>query len=211
MSVAASRQLERVTLSGHHVRLEPLDQQHAAGLERAFAPGTLDLMSATADCVEPHDPAGAAAYIFEAVEGWEAGRYLPFAVLDAQSGQVVGCTRFGDINLTVPRVEIGWTWYSEASRGTMVNPECKLLLLAHAFDQLGCEVVVLKTSAFNLRSQRAITKLGATRDGVLRRHVHQRDGRLRDTVVYSILAEAWPQVRDGLERRLAHGAAGGLE
>lgn len=195
--------LERVTLTGPFVHLQPLGHEHAEGLIRAFAPGTLDLMSATADCVEPADAEGAASYVQEALDGWAAGRYLPFAVLDARTREVVGCTRYGDIDLSVPRVEIGWTWYAEQARGTAVNPACKLLLLEHAFEHLGCEVVTLKTSAYNLRSQRAIEKLGATRDGVMRRHVHQRDGRLRDTVIFSILSDTWPQVRGGLEQRLA--------
>ncbi|MCW2923979.1 MAG: GCN5-related N-acetyltransferase [Thermoleophilia bacterium] len=194
---------ERVTLEGAHVRLEPLGLEHVDGLVRAFVPGTLDLMSATADCVEPSDPAAATTYVEEALEGWRDGRYLPFAVIDRATGEVIGCTRYGDIARDVPRVEIGWTWYTPAARGTMVNPECKLLLLGHAFDTLGCEAVILRTSAYNLHSQGAIAKLGATRDGVLRRHVYQRDGRLRDTVVFSILRDAWPAVRSGLLRRLA--------
>lgn len=193
-----------MTLTGRVVELVPMTQSHAQGLVDAYPQGTMDLMSRSSDCVEPTDAEAARRYVAEAVEGWEAGEYLPFTVLERESRRVLGATRFGRIDLAVPRAEIGWTWYRTDARGTVVNPESKLLLLTHAFETLACEVVTLTTSSFNVVSQAAISKLGATRDGVLRRHVHQRDGRLRDTVVFSILSDDWPRVRAQLTERVEH-------
>lgn len=198
-----SAPLAPVTLTGAHVELQPMSLDHAAGLVAAYEPGTMDLMSRTADVLEPLDADHARRYVQEALDGHAAGEYLPFCVVDRRSGEVLGATRYGSIDLDVPRVEIGWTWYAPRVRGTVVNPECKLLLLRHAFDRLGCRVVHLRTSSFNAHSQAAIAKLGATRDGVLRRDRFQRDGRLRDTVLFSILDDDWPRVRDGLEARVA--------
>ncbi len=194
--------LPPITLTGTHVELRPFERAHADGLVAAYVPGTMDLMSRTADVLEPLDRAHAERYVQEALDGWAAGEYLPFTVFDRATGDVLGATRYGSIDLAVPRVEIGWTWYAPRVRGTVVNPECKLLLLGHAFEQLGCRVVHLKTSSFNEHSQAAIAKLGATRDGLLRRDRFQRDGRLRDTVIFSILDEDWPRVRDGLRARV---------
>ncbi len=194
--------LPPITLTGTHVELRPFELSQTDGLVAAYEPGTMDLMSRTADVLEPLDREQADRYVQEALDGWRRGEYLPFTVCSRTTGAVLGATRFGNIDLDVPRVEIGWTWYSPSVRGTVVNPECKLLLLGHAFDQLGCRVVHLKTSSFNLHSQAAIAKLGATRDGVLRRDRFQRDGRLRDTVIYSILDEDWPRVRDELRARV---------
>jgi RimJ/RimL family protein N-acetyltransferase len=195
--------LEPVTLVGEHIELQPMSLDHVDGLIAAYAPGTMDLFSRTADVLEPLDEATATAYVHEALAGHAAGEYLPFTVVDRRTHAVLGATRYGAIDLAIPRVEIGWTWYAERVRGTNVNPEAKLLLLGHAFETLGCLVVTLKTSSFNERSQRAIAKLGATRDGVLRRDRYQRDGRLRDTIVFTILAEDWPAVKLGLQERLA--------
>jgi RimJ/RimL family protein N-acetyltransferase len=122
---------------------------------------------------------------------------------------VVGSTRYHDIVPAIDRVEIGYTWYAQGSQRTQVNTTCKLMLLAHAFDTLGCRVVGLRTDSFNIRSQRAIEALGARKDGVLRRHAARRDGTVRDTVMYSILVEEWPDVRRHLELRLARHAAEG--
>lgn len=194
--------LTPITLTGTHVELRPFELAHADGLVAAYAPGTMDLMSRTADVLEPIDREHAERYVQEALDGFGRGEYLPFTVFSRATGEVLGATRYGSIDLAVPRVEIGWTWYAPRVRGTVVNPECKLLLLGHAFEQLGCRVVHLKTSSFNEHSQAAIAKLGATRDGVLRRDRFQRDGRLRDTVIFSILDEDWPRVRDGLVARI---------
>ena len=132
---------------------------------------------------------------------------LPWVVRDAGSGEIIGSTRYHDIVPAIDRVEIGYTWYRESRQRTAVNTTCKLLLLAHAFDTLGCKVVGLRTDNFNFRSQRAIEGLGAKKDGVLRHHAMRRDGSVRDSVLYSILAAEWPDVRRHLELRLARHAA----
>lgn len=204
-----SESLPPTTLTGTHVELRTFELAHADGLVAAYARGTMDLMSQTADVLEPIDHEHATRYVQEALDGWQRGEYLPFTVFDRASGDVLGASRYGSIDLAVPRVEIGWTWYAPRVRGTVVNPECKLLMLGHAFEQLGCRVVHLKTSSFNDHSQRAIAKLGATRDGVLRRDRFQRDGRLRDTVIFSILDDDWPRVRDGLVERIERAASPG--
>jgi RimJ/RimL family protein N-acetyltransferase len=205
--MSTPERLTPVTLTGEHVELRPMDHAHGDGLVRAYARGTMDLFSRTDDVLEPLDADHARRYVDEALAGQADGRYLPFTVFDRASGEVIGATRYGDIDLHVPRLEIGWTWYTPAARGTIVNPECKLLLLEHAFERLGCQVVYLKTSGFNVHSQGAIAKLGAERTGTLVRHVVQRDGRLRDSVVFAIVAERWREVRAGLEAR---GARSGM-
>jgi hypothetical protein len=131
---------------------------------------------------------------------------MPWVVRDSGSGAVLGSTRYHDIVREIDRVEIGYTWYSESRQRTHVNTACKRLLLAHAFETLGCQVVGLRTDNFNFRSQRAIEALGAKKDGVIRHHTMRRDGTVRDTVIYSILAAEWPDVRR--HHRLAAGAAG---
>jgi RimJ/RimL family protein N-acetyltransferase len=128
---------------------------------------------------------------------------LPWAVRELQNGRVVGSTRYHDIVLRVDRVEIGYTWYAARWQRSHVNVACKLLLFGHAFDSLGCGVVGLRTDHFNFRSQRAIEALGAKKDGVLRHHQPRRDGSARDTVMYSVLAAEWPDVRRHLVTRLA--------
>ena len=142
--------LPSTVLTGTHVELRPFELDHADGLVAAYEPGTMDLMSRTEDVLEPLDRAHAERYVQEALDGWQRGEYLPFTVFSRATGDVLGATRYGNIDLAVPRVEIGWTWYAPSVRGTVVNPECKLLLLGHAFEQLGCRVVHLKTSSFNL-------------------------------------------------------------
>ncbi|MGH7632795.1 MAG: GNAT family N-acetyltransferase, partial [Gemmatimonadaceae bacterium] len=149
------------------------------------------------------EPGKTRAYIEAALAGQEAKHMLPWAVRDLASGAIVGSTRYHDIVLPADRVEIGWTWYAKRVQKSHVNSACKLLLLAHAFDDLRCRVVALRTDRFNLASQRAIEGLGAHRDGVIRRHQFRRDGTVRDSVFYSILAEEWPDVRHHLEFRLA--------
>jgi RimJ/RimL family protein N-acetyltransferase len=137
---------------------------------------------------------------------------LPWAVRDLASRRVVGSTRYHDIVPHVDRVEIGYTWYAESSQRSHVNTSCKLLLLAHAFDTLGCQVVGLRTDNFNFASQRAIERLGAKKDGVLRHHQARRDGTVRDSVMYSILASEWRDVKRHLELRLSrHRATPGVE
>jgi RimJ/RimL family protein N-acetyltransferase len=133
---------------------------------------------------------------------------LPWAVRELTSDSIIGSTRYHDIVAPVDRVEIGYTWYAKSWQRTHVNTACKLLLLRHAFDTLGCKVVRLRTDRFNLASQRAIEVLGARKDGILRHDRLRRDGTVRDSVIYSILASEWPDVKHHLEFRLhRHGTA----
>lgn len=188
-----------VTLEGHGVRLEPMEPGHADALRAAAADGELWNLWFTS----VPTPDGVEGYIARALQGYADGHMLPWVVRDLGSGRIVGTSRYHDIVADVDRVEIGWTWYAAAVQGTHINPACKLLLLAHAFDTLGCGVVGLRTDNFNFRSQRAIEALGARRDGVLRHHFRRRDGSVRDSVCYSILRNEWPDVRHNLEWRLA--------
>lgn len=190
-----------VTLEGHGVRLEPLGPGHCDGLIAAAADGKLWELWFT--FVPP--AAGTAGYIVEALAGQREGHMLPWAVRDLSSNTIVGSTRYHDIVPKVDRVEIGYTWYSASRQRSFVNTACKLLLLSHAFDTLGCQVVGFRTDNFNLRSQRAIEALGAKKDGVLRHHHARSDGTVRDTVMYSILLAEWGDVRRHLLRRLTHG------
>jgi RimJ/RimL family protein N-acetyltransferase len=188
-----------VTLEGHGVRLEPLSREHHDGLVAAASDGKLWELWFTS----VPEPEQTHAYISGAQAGLEAGHMLPWAVREAASGLVAGSTRYHDIIAGADRVEIGWTWYARRWQKSHVNTACKLLLLGHAFDQLGCKVVGLRTDNFNFTSQRAIEALGAKKDGVIRHHWPRRNGTVRDTVMYSILAHEWPDVRRHLELRLA--------
>lgn len=194
-----NHQFATPTLSGRHVRLEPLCAEHADALRAAAADGELWTMTYTS---VPGVQAGEAeAYIATALQQRDAGLALPFVVKDA-AGEVVGSTRFYDIDRGVPRVKLGYTWYAQRVQRSGLNTEAKLLLIDHAFMQWRCEAVVLETSHENLRSQAAIARLGAKRDGVLRAHMRHRDGTLRDTFVFSILAAEWPELRLDLESKL---------
>lgn len=188
-----------VTLEGHGVRLEPLEESHAPGLAAAAEDGALWELWFTS---VPR-PDGVSRYIADAHAGAREGHMLPWAVRELSTGAVVGSTRYHDIVAKVDRVEIGYTWYAARWQRSHVNAACKLLLLAHAFDALGCMVVGLRTDNFNFASQRAIERLGAKRDGVLRHHMARADGSARDTVMYSILRTEWPDVRRHLALRLA--------
>jgi RimJ/RimL family protein N-acetyltransferase len=191
-----------VTLEGHGVRLEPLAREHHDGLVAASNDGELWRLWFT---VVP-EPEQTHAYIATALAGQQSGHMLPWVVRELSSGDVVGSTRYHDVVAAIDRVEIGYTWYAQRWQRRYVNSACKLLLLAHAFDTLGCRVVGLRTDNFNFTSQRAIEALGAKRDGVIRHHHARRDGSARDTVMYSILASEWPDVKRHLELRLArHG------
>jgi RimJ/RimL family protein N-acetyltransferase len=193
-------------LEGRGLRLEPLSHDHEQGLAAAASDGRLWELWFT---FVP-DPEGVRAYVDDALKGQQDGHMLPWAVRDLASGVIIGSTRYHDIVPALDRVEIGYTWYAQSRQRTNVNTTCKLLLLGHAFDTLGCKVVGLRTDNFNFRSQRAIETLGAKKDGVLRHHGVRRDGSVRDTVMYSILAAEWPDVRRHLELRLArHAAANG--
>ena len=188
-----------VILEGHGIRLEPLTDGHHDALAAAAADGELWELWFTS----VPDPGTTAAYIADALKGQRDGHMLPWAVRDLASGTVVGTTRYHDIVAAIDRVEIGYTWYAASRQRTNVNTTCKLLLLQHAFDTLQCKVVGLRTDNFNFRSQRAIEGIGAKKDGVLRHHAPRRDGTVRDSVMYSILAGEWPDVRRHLELRLA--------
>jgi N-acetyltransferase len=192
-----------LTLERGGIRLEPLSEDHHDALAAAAADGRLWELWFTG----VPTPDGTAAYIHAALEGQRDGHMLPWAVRDLASGAIIGSTRYHDIVAAIDRVEIGSTWYSQSRQRTQVNTTCKLLLLAHAFDVLGCKVVGLRTDNFNFRSQRAIEGLGAKKDGVIRHHAARRDGTVRDTVMYSILVEEWPDVRRHLELRLMRHAA----
>jgi N-acetyltransferase len=188
-----------VTLEGNGVRLEPLAPKHRDGLDAAAADGKLwELWFTTVP-----GPGETDAYIEGALAGQAAGSMLPWVVRELSGGAIIGTTRYHDIIAAAHRVEIGYTWYGKRWQRSHVNTACKLLLLAHAFDQLGCKVVGLRTDNFNFASQRAIEALGAKKDGVIRHHWPRRDGSVRDTVMYSILAGEWPDVRRHLELRLA--------
>jgi RimJ/RimL family protein N-acetyltransferase len=196
--------IESVTLEGHGIRLEPLTPEHHDGLTVAAADGRLWELWFTS-VPEPQQTRG---YIAGALAGQVAGHMLPWAVRELTTGTIVGSTRYHDITAEVDRVEIGWTWYAKHWQRSHVNTVCKLLLLAHAFDALGCKVVGLRTDNFNFASQRAIEALGAKKDGVIRHHWARRDGTVRDSVMYSILASEWPDVKRHLEFRLARHSDG---
>ncbi len=168
---------------------------HAEGLGRASADGALSELGYTS----VPTPDDVTRYIEDALAGAAAGTMLPWAVRDLVTDLIVGSTRYHDIVPAANRVEIGYTWYAATSQRTHVNTACKLLLLDHAFQALECGVVGLRTDVLNLRSQRAIERLGAQRDGVIRHHQVRRDGSVRDTVMYSILASEWPAVRARLQ------------
>ena len=190
-------------LEGGGIRLEPLRDDHHEALATAAADGRLWELWFTAVPA----PEGMQAYVADALKGQRDGHMLPWAVRDVASGVVIGSTRYHDIVPGIDRVEIGHTWYAQGRQRSHVNTTCKLLLLGHAFDTLGCKVVGLRTDSFNFRSQRAIEALGAKKDGVIRHWGVRRDGTARDTVMYSILAAEWPDVRRLLELRLARHAA----
>lgn len=186
------------TLECNGIRLEPLGPEHRDGLAAAAADGELWKLWFTS----VPDGAGTAPYIAAALKGQAEGHMLPWAVRDLGSGAIVGSTRYHDMVPAIDRVEIGYTWYAARCQKSHVNTTCKLLLLSHAFDTLGCKVVGLRTDNFNFVSQRAIEGIGAKKDGVLRHHQARADGSVRDSVLYSILVNEWPDVKRHLELRL---------
>jgi RimJ/RimL family protein N-acetyltransferase len=190
-------------LKGHGVRLEPLEARHERDLDTAAADGALWEIWFTAVPA----PGETKQYIETAFKGQREGRMLPFAVRNLASGAIVGSTRFHDVVAEIDRVEIGYTWYAKSVQRSHVNTGCKLLLMTHAFEELGCKVVGFRTDKFNFASQRAIEALGARKDGLIRHFSTRRDGSARDVVMYSIIASEWPEVKHHLTRRLArHGA-----
>lgn len=183
--------VQPVVMRENGVRLEPLALAHEAGLRAAAADGELWKLRITS-VPEPQDTC---AYIENALKMCADGNRFAFAVLDDATGEVLGSTSFHDILPAVKRVEIGWTWYRKSVQRSHVNTTAKLLMMGHAFGQLGCHVVGWRTDNFNFASQRAIERLGAQRDGVLRGHALRRDGTIRDTVMYSMRAGEWPEAR----------------
>lgn len=195
---ASAYPLHPVVLESDAVRLEPLMPDHVAGLEAAAADGELWHLRVT----HVPKPGAMRAYVEKALAMQATGTALPFAVRDQRDGAIVGSTRFYDFDADVPRVLIGHTWYAASRQRTHVNTACKLLLVDHAFDVLDCAAVGWETDILNTRSQRAIERLGAHRDGVLRRHKRRHDGTIRDSVEYSIIAPEWPALRTRLIARL---------
>ena len=191
--------LTPIELEGHGIRLEPLTPSHQDSLAAAAADGRLWELWFTS-VPEPQQTGG---YIADALSGQQAGNMLPWAVRELVTGAIVGSTRYHDIATPIDRVEIGYTWYATRWQRSHVNTACKLLLLTHAFETSGCRVVGFRTDNFNFASQTAIAALGAKKDGVIRHHQARRDGTVRDTVMYSILAAEWPDVKRHLAARLA--------
>jgi RimJ/RimL family protein N-acetyltransferase len=196
-----------VTLEGRLVRLEPLTRGHLPAL--AAVGLDPDLWRWTVSRVRDEREMGV--WLESALADQDAGRALPFVIVDRSTGLVIGSTRYGNISVPDGRLEIGWTWLGRSWQRTGRNAEAKLLLLAHAFDELGASRVELKTDALNAASRAAIRSLGAIEEGVLRQHTRTAAGRMRDTVYYGILAEEWPEVRARLEERLGERRAGSGE
>lgn len=185
------------TLRGQHVTLQPLQQGHVDGLRAALEGSGLDRLWYT----QVPAPAQAGAYVQAALQAQAEGRVLPFVIRDA-AGDIVGSTRFYDLDAAVPRLSLGYTWYAPRAQRTGANTEAKLLLLQHAFEVMGCISVVLETSWFNTTSRTAIARLGAKQDGVLRNHKRHADGTPRDTVIFSIIDAEWQGVKRHLQYRL---------
>ncbi|MDD5029727.1 MAG: GNAT family protein [Rhodoferax sp.] len=190
--------VEPVTLSQRGITLVPLALEHEDSLRTAAADGALWNLRVTS----VPEPEQTRKYIEDALAMREAGNRFAFVVTESASGKVLGCTSYHDIVPAVKRVEIGWTWYAKSVQRSHVNTTCKLLLLTHAFDSLGCNVVGWRTDNFNFASQAAIERLGAKKDGVIRGHALRRDGTIRDTVMYSLARGEWPEVKAHLLYRL---------
>jgi N-acetyltransferase len=183
--------VQPVTLAARGVELTPMTLAHEAGLRAAAADGELWKLRITS----VPEPEHTRAYIELALAMREAGDRFAFAVIEQATGKVLGCSSYHDILPAVKRVEIGWTWYAKSVQRSHVNTTCKLLLLTHAFETLHCNVVGWRTDNFNFASQQAIERLGARKDGVIRGHALRRDGTVRDTVMYSLRAGEWPEVK----------------
>ena len=185
-------------LQDDHVVLEPLSLDHVPALEAAAADGALWNLWFTGVPA----PGETRAYVEKGLRGQAEGLMLPFAIREKSSGGIVGTTRYYDIVPELPRLAIGYTWYAKRWQKSHLNTACKRLLLQHAFEVIGCVAVEFHTDLRNLDSQRAIERLGARREGVLRAHKRRRDGSLRDTVCYSVLATEWADVNRWLDLRL---------
>jgi len=190
--------VEPVALEGRHVRIEPLAHEHAEGVRAAAADGELWRLWYTSVPA----PDKTTEWIDIALDMRDRLGAMPFVVRERASGDIVGATRYFNVDAANRRLEIGHTWYAKRVQRTAVNTECKLLLLTHAFEALGCIAVEFRTSSFNSQSREAIARLGAKQDGILRSHQILPDGTLRDTVVFSIIAPEWPAVKRHLVFRL---------
>ena len=180
-----------VVMRDRGVRIEPLALSHEAGLRAAAADGELWKLRITS----VPEPEQTRAYIEAALQMRQEGHRFAFVVLDDATDTVLGSTSYHDIVPAIRRVEIGYTWYRQSVQRSHVNTTCKLLMMGHAFDTLGCAVVGWRTDNFNFASQKAIERLGARKDGVIRHHALRRDGTVRDTVIYSMLAGEWPEAK----------------
>ncbi len=185
----------RITLTGKTARLEPLSQNHAPGLIEAVNDGDLWELWYTSIPT----PEKMSSEITRRLKLHSEGKMLPFTVFNQQTNQIIGMTTYMNVDAVNRRVEIGSTWYRKSSQRSGINTECKLLLLTHAFEALSCIAVEFRTHFFNQQSRRAIERLGAKQDGILRSHTVTADGMLRDTAVYSIIASEWPAVRRHLQ------------
>lgn len=194
---------EPILLAGRLVRLEPLQREHIPALFDASDPRIWEFALAPMDSL-----ADMQAYVEAALQAAAEGSALPFVQVIPATGQLIGSTRYGNISVADRRLEIGWTWLNPAFWGSLVNTEAKYLLLRHAFDDLGALRVEFKGDALNQRSRRALEKLGATFEGVLRLHMRTATGRQRDSFYYSILADEWPAVKERLKARLAQHLVG---
>ena len=183
--------VEPVTLASRGVELRPMALDDEAGLKAAAADGELWNIRVTS----VPEPEQTRKYIEDALAMREAGNRFPFVAVEAATGRIIGSSSYHDIVPALKRVEIGWTWYAKSVQRSHVNTTCKLLLMTHAFEVLGCHVVGWRTDNFNFASQAAIERLGARRDGVLRGHALRRDGTIRDTVMYSLRSGEWPEVK----------------
>jgi RimJ/RimL family protein N-acetyltransferase len=191
--------LTPVILEGRHVRLEPLSREHRTALARvAF---DADLWRFTPTQIHTDDDLDT--YIETAMSEQKAGTTIPFAIIDRSTGLAIGSTRFGALDAQHRRAEIGWTWLGRAYQRKAFNTEAKMLMLTHAFEQMGCIRIEFKVDVLNERSRTAVARLGAKEEGTLRHHMILPDGRLIDWVFYSILQDEWPSVRAGLEQKLA--------
>jgi N-acetyltransferase len=192
--------VEPVTLEGSHVRLEPLTLAHCAGLCEVGLEEELWRWIP----VPVRTAAEMAVYVETALKEQASGVSLPFVQIDKTTGRVIGSTRYGNIERTHRRVEIGWTWIGTAWRRTAINTEAKYLLLRHAFETLGCQRVELKTDSLNDRSRAAILRIGAKEEGIFRNHMITASGRIRHTVYFSVIDSEWPRVKARLEARLGN-------
>ena len=188
-----------VTLEGRHVRLEPLAKAHLEGLAEVGLDEELWRWIPTA--VRTREEM--AAYIETALQEQERGVSLPFAILETATGRAIGSTRYGNIDRTHHRVEIGWTWVAREWQRTAMNTEAKYLLLKHAFESLGCMRVELKTDSLNEKSRAAILRIGAKEEGIFRNHMITASGRIRHSAYYSIIDSEWPAVKARLEAKLS--------